>query len=313
MHDARQRLTGVLICLSLLALCIGGISPWVLTNGVLGVMSSLNANLAPLHLLAAFLCGLFLAALGAWRWARFVVLAALLLSSALVARHLVNSAPLAADREADLKVLFFNILQDNQYDALDLAAQIVAADADIVVLAESEGLREGQAVLQAAYPHVAVCEGQCGLRVYFREAPAHVKLHKAAAFYDRKFIAAKLGFADVTVIAAHMLKPWIEEQAVNQKRHLVRLVNRTQGPVVVVGDFNAAPWAASLAALTWETQLRLPRRPIGSWPAKWGDYGVPIDYVLTGREAQLLSLSPFGEGLGSNHRGFVAEIVLPEG
>ncbi len=84
------------------------------------------------------------------------------------------------------------------------------------------------------------------------------------------------------------------------------------GPVVVLGDFNATPWSAAYRALRWRGGLVDSLSGSGyqgSWPAGWGPFAIPIDHVLhtpdlgtTGRRT--------GPPLGSAHRPVVVSVGM---
>ena len=78
-----------------------------------------------------------------------------------------------------------------------------------------------------------------------------------------------------------------------------------------MGDFNAAPWSRSLWRLERAHGLRHPSRPIATWPRELGGFGLPIDHILLRGPAGFQEISPWGEALGSNHRGLLARVALP--
>ena len=78
-----------------------------------------------------------------------------------------------------------------------------------------------------------------------------------------------------------------------------------------MGDFNAAPWSRPLREIAGTSGLRPLRWPPATWPVDMGRLGLPIDMAFTGNGALITDIRPFGQGLGSNHMGFVAGIALP--
>src|SRR5690606_5635313 len=96
---------------------------------------------------------------------------------------------------------------------------------------------------------------------------------------------------------------WFEVAAIS------RVLNAIEGPVVLAGDFNAAPWTAPLRQLGQQQQLASGPWPPATWPVRLGPLGVPIDNMFTRGGAQLLSLRA-GDNIGSNHRPLWAEIGL---
>lgn len=81
-----------------------------------------------------------------------------------------------------------------------------------------------------------------------------------------------------------------------------------QGPVVVVGDFNATPYTPVLRTFVSAAGLTSACRFPGSYPAPARGLGLPIDHVLV-RNARITGLGA-GRWFGSDHRGLRAELVL---
>jgi endonuclease/exonuclease/phosphatase (EEP) superfamily protein YafD len=59
-----------------------------------------------------------------------------------------------------------------------------------------------------------------------------------------------------------------------------------------------------------ETGMRGPRWPPATWPVWAGPFGVPIDQLLVRGGVGVVRMKGFGAGLGSNHRGFVADLAI---
>lgn len=271
-------------------------------------------SLAP-HLLAlAALGALALAALGARRAAALALLIVLAGGGLGLQRHLAQSAPLAADRPAELTVLWFNVLGDNPTPPERLAAALAASPADLVILAEAAPLRGQMAALAAAFPVQAGCRARrCDLMVLGRGPVAAAEVRRIGRAAEERLAlvrAAPEGAPALTVAAIHMVKPWFFGFAEHDEWHAADIVAAAEGPLLLAGDFNAAPWSRRLQELIGPCGLTLPRRPVATWPASAGAAGVPIDLVLVRDGARLVSLAPWGAGLGSNHRGLIAGVAL---
>jgi endonuclease/exonuclease/phosphatase (EEP) superfamily protein YafD len=80
------------------------------------------------------------------------------------------------------------------------------------------------------------------------------------------------------------------------------------GPVIVVGDFNASPYTPVYRGFTEVAGLATFRHFPASYPARLGGFGVPIDHVLArgSRVAELHALPP----IGSDHRPLAATLIL---
>ena len=98
---------------------------------------------------------------------------------------------------------------------------------------------------------------------------------------------------------------------------LERIAAGFEPPLVVVGDFNAAPWTR----LVGEAAARTGTRPVGGFRVTWeGDYPVVGLPSVVGHQIDHVLLSP-GIGLslietlpipGSDHHGLLIELVVPD-
>ncbi|ETX15954.1 hypothetical protein OCH239_12030 [Roseivivax halodurans JCM 10272] len=116
------------------------------------------------------------------------------------------------------------------------------------------------------------------------------------------------------IVAAHLVKPWYLSVAAGEASYAARILKRgpRQRPLLVVGDFNAAPWSRRVRSFEETHGLRHPPRPVGTWPASLGNFGVPIDHMLVRRGVRFAWQKAWGGHLGSNHRGLLAGIALPD-
>ena len=120
---------------------------------------------------------------------------------------------------------------------------------------------------------------------------------------------ARPGEPPWTLVGLHMVKPWFFGITESEEWKLMYVLHRISGPLVLMGDLNAAPWSRRVHLLARRCALATPRLPRPTWPAGAGWFGLPIDHVLV-REARLTGLDRFGAGLGSNHLGLLARISL---
>lgn len=111
----------------------------------------------------------------------------------------------------------------------------------------------------------------------------------------------------------HMVKPWQTAFSKDEEEiaHRALADAPEDQPMVLLGDFNAAPWSRRMMELERRHDLDHAPWPVATWPVRAGGLGIPIDHVLLGKGAKLGSLSPWGSDLGSNHRGLLAKIDLP--
>ncbi len=86
------------------------------------------------------------------------------------------------------------------------------------------------------------------------------------------------------------------------------------GPVVVLGDFNATPWSAAYRELRWRGGLIDSMSGNGlqaSWPVAWGVFSIPIDHVLHSPDLGSNGRRT-GPSFGSAHRPVIVSIGLSD-
>lgn len=186
---------------------------------------------------------------------------------------------------------------------------------DVAVLAESTQLEEMAESLKDIYPHQLGCLEVCEVMILSRH-PYLVRAVRTPGpvWRERMLVVdiAPLGQKKlVKLVGLHMVKPWYFGITELETQQVTARLRRYRGPTVVVGDFNAAPWSNRMRWIHKRSGMQGIRRPIATWPAKAGWAGVPIDHVLVKGGAQVVTVAPWGAGLGSDHRGLLARIALP--
>ena len=279
-------------------------------------------SLAPQLLVLALGLSAALAGLGARRAGLVLALLAALAGAGIAAEYRAMRAPPAGAgagagaATGGLRLLWFNMLAENPTPPARLIAAIRAAGADVVILAEAAALREAVAGLGDLYPYRLGCatRGRCGLILLSRFPLAKARFRDFPAGPERMVRVALdvPGHGAVELAGIHQTKPWYlgliggEAEAVKWG-----LWSARARPLVVAGDFNAAPWSLRMRRIRAEQGLGFAARPVPTWPARAGRFGVPIDHVLVRGGASIARLVPWGADLGSNHRGLIAEIDLP--
>lgn len=308
----RQRLIGAILCLSLLALLAGTVPVTQALLSPMGTIARVLDSLAPQMLVAALVLAVLAALLGAWRAGGAMAVLTLALAGWFGLQHVQRSLPLATDMTPEVRVLFFNVLNENTANAERIAQSARDSGADVLAFAESGALAAVLPQLRAEYPHEAVCEARCDTKVLSRFPIAPIEGDAKPNWGGRlaTVTVTPASGAPFTLIVAHKLKPWFASMVEQQDAQLRARVNDIAGPLVVVGDFNAAPWSAPSRELIDATGLRAPRLPVPTWPVEAGRFGVPIDNIFVRGGARLTDLQPFGDDLGSNHRGLLAEVAI---
>ncbi len=306
---------GALALTSAAGLAAGTLPRLIPTATPFGAMARMLDSLAPWFLVLALTGALLTMLCGLRRPGTALAVAALVCGGLLIRDHARVSLPLAPDRPAELRVLFFNALGENAAYGDRIVSAILNESPDVVAIAEPEAIYPALARLRAHFDFVSPCTFEtCPLLVAARRQPLRFWRLSLNPAWENRYAVAELETGTgkgVFLAAGHLMKPWLVGLAEVELARLKSQYDWLPGPVVAVGDFNAAPWSRPMQELLTHTGLRALRRPVPTWPAAFGPLGVPIDHVLVHEGARVVHARPFGGALNSNHRGIVADIALP--
>ncbi len=261
-----------------------------------------------LHLAALIAIGvILLLLLQSWRAATagLVTIAASLLMMG-------TAIGLVSDPESpSLTLLQFNTLFKNPMPEA-FVVQARASEADVITLQEvSRSTVRIMDALKTDYPHQLLCKfaGVGGVAVLSRRAPLkQVCVEGKGVVWMRVVVNER----EVTVASIHLHWPWPYKQygqITDISSHLAQLPQ----PLVIAGDFNAAPWSHAVARIADASRTRvapglrltLKMGPLGMgpWPM------LPIDHVLVPSDAMAsVQLLP---SAGSDHLPLIARVTLP--
>lgn len=235
--------------------------------------------------------------------------------------YLSGAAPAIAAGGKPIVLLSANVEWRNT-SSERLLEMIRAESPDAVLVVEyTESWRERLEPLFASYPHRVLRpsaprsddEG-FGIallsRLPLRDARV-IRLESTAAI-DATLVAAG---GELRLIGVHLRPPTSARWAAERNRQLdalARLVDETDGPLAVAGDFNLSPYSPYFSELLRAARLRDSRAGSGpdfTWPSFLPVLGIPIDHVLVTPEvrgAAYRRLGPFG----SDHYPIVVELTF---
>ncbi|MCE7030945.1 endonuclease/exonuclease/phosphatase family protein [Jiella avicenniae] len=216
--------------------------------------------------------------------------------------------------ERQLSLISFNVLGTNP-NGPEIARFLAGSDADVVAVLEARPVYASLAALEEIYPYKVGCEtaAKCDSLLLSRYPLSNIEVRSLSHFSPDRYIQAKLtvGGKEVTVVSVHMTKPYFDAAEEEEIAALIREVRKIDVPLVVAGDFNAAPWSPPLQWLLNQTGLRFGSHLVATWPVAFGSLGIPIDHILAGSGAQVADVSALPDAFGSNHRGLMAKIAVP--
>jgi len=312
--NTRSLLAGACLMASIHALVLGGVARLIPSAAPAGALMRLLDPLAPWFLALGAALALAALVLGARRSGAVLMLLVAGFAAEIWATHRALSLPVLPEARSDLRVLFFNALAENTASADRIVDATLAAAPDIAVFAEAEAVRPALERLQAEYDFVSPCTpAACEILVAARRAPLRFWTLTLNPIWEDRYVVLEVETdtgARLFLAASHLVKPWFSGVAEAEIAQLSAQYRWIRGPVVAIGDFNATPWSRPMRGLLSETGMRTTRRPIATWPAAAGRFGLPIDQVLVAGGARIVQVRPFGADLGSNHLGLLAEVTL---
>ncbi len=243
----------------------------------------------------------------------------LAVGAAILVMTAISLAPLSqmpVGGKADLKVISFNLNEQNGNNGERIAAFLSASGADIVFIQESAPIVPFLAELAAAYPYQAGCRAdrtQCGNVLVLSKYPlgqATLFLPGVASAHEAIRTDIAIGGKTVHLVGVHLLRPAYGSLQVNEMQNLGRVLAGINGPLILAGDFNTAAWVGSLAEMLKTGDMQRAAFEPGTWPAMLGDLGVPIDHVFVRAPAHFTEQNALPDSFGSDHRGLMAGIVL---
>jgi endonuclease/exonuclease/phosphatase (EEP) superfamily protein YafD len=326
---ARGRVWSMLLWGLMVALLLCQLTLWyqpVLPG--LAVLDQFAIQLTGLALLGAVL------ALALRRWARLGVLAALAVTLAWPIFSHAGQAALIAD-PARLKVLSANLWhRASGHDRT--VAMLMASDADVIGLIEATpAWRPALAPLLAKYPHHVDCfdiDPECQTMVLSKfpiVKPIAGRIWRATPIVAGGEI--DWNGRTITVLATHLFRPlarsdespWgaddparaayladrlpVSRQA-GQAGLLAKYLNRQPRDLVLMGDFNSAPWSRVQRAFRISTGLGSQ----AGWDLTWPSFlpwplRLPLDQVVARGHLVVTEFST-GPRTESDHLPVIAEI-----
>ncbi|WP_139840096.1 endonuclease/exonuclease/phosphatase family protein [Pseudoruegeria sp. SK021] len=299
------------------ALTVGSAQYWP-DVPFLGPVARMTESAAPQIALLTLVLSLAIAGLGGRRFGLAMAILSVMGLGGVALRHVQSSEPLRPEAPPVLRVLWYNMLHTNPVPAAELVAALEASAADVILLTEATPLKDSRDLLSTRFPVIEGCEGRrCDIMIMGRDPEIRAEILKMPSTGTERLGVVEInlpGGQVLRLVAAHLLKPWFYGLSASDQWMVTHQAAVSTGPLVIVGDFNAAPWSKRLREMTEPCGLRAERWPVPTWPAALGDFGIPIDLILTRNGAVLREVSPWGGAdLGSNHRGLLFEIgYLPD-
>jgi endonuclease/exonuclease/phosphatase (EEP) superfamily protein YafD len=222
--------------------------------------------------------------------------------------HLISSGlskgPFPVEQgEVIFTVAHFNIHAENKNDAA-VVAEIKRLDADVITLIEFDPPKQQILdALSAQYPHRKafyndIQNGNFAIASKFPILDTSGK----GIWEGPPYVAAKLGGSlnGLWVYAIHTTRFPHSRAQLKQTQALVRELQASRGPAVMLGDFNSTPFSRLPGII--ESGLDLSRvTHLPTWPALTGLPQLAIDHIFLSRELRVVTEQQIGNNAGSDH------------
>ncbi len=213
----------------------------------------------------------------------------------------------------------FNVYYNNP--RLERVADLVReTKPDIVVLLEVvPRIRPSLDAVAAQYPYRVECwQQQWGDALVLSRFPLtdiHASLPEAKFRRPMGAVEVTIEGRKLTLFPTHLSLPYPlngRDAQTGEIKEVVDTIAGVAGPRLVAGDFNASPWATTMALPQRQLNMTLLTGGDGSWPTFLPRaMGIPIDHILATPELALRSRKLFTVS-GSDHRAVLAEIAFKE-
>lgn len=311
-YSLRSELCGV-VMLGFVALLVAALAPHIAPDTVLR-----HLDQGRLHIGFGFLaCSLAFMVLGALVRAAISGVIGLALTATIVSFLFAATPQAGADLDSDFDLISFNVLGFNPRGA-ELAEFFIERAPDVALVLEAPALHAQMGAMRAAFPYNAGCGpgSRCDMALFSRHPLSNVQVLPFFSIPGRLIVArVELDAGPVTLVAAHLTKPYYGASHDQQLARLVAILAEIEGPVVLAGDFNSQPFVAPFAnALLRNSQMQLASSMQPTWPAfstpALNVLGFAIDHVLVRGAVTPISVTALDDPLGSNHRGLVSRFDL---
>lgn len=311
-YPLRSELTGI-VMFGFAGLLVVAIAPYLAPDTPLR-----HLDQGRMHFAAGFFsCAMIFLALKAYLRAAASFIIAALLSASLVYFASASFALVAPDRTADLSLISFNVLGVNPHGD-ELADFFVEQAPDVAFVLEAPAIFDHLDQMRAVFPFTIGCGPQdpCDMVVFSKHPLLDVEVLPFFSFPGRLVvIRLELDAGPVTLVAAHLTKPYYGDWHDRQLERLAEVLGRVEGPLILAGDFNSQPFVRAFRrALIERSGLQLASRMQQTWPAlglPGSRYaGFAIDHVLVRGDVAPVSVELIEDAIGSNHRGFMSHFDL---
>ena len=215
-------------------------------------------------------------------------------------------------------VLLFNMWFGNKRVG-DVARLIQQENADLVVVLETS-LKARNALTGVAhsYPYRFDCTASgCDVIMFSRGRLMPQTIARTSDSNRSPYVTVttELAGCRMTLLATHMTRPFPHRPYDSQReqaREIGGVVGGIAGARLVLGDFNAAPWAYVVRTIEGRGGVRAATGSGGTWPSVLPQQiRIPIDHIMTSPGLDFVSRRVL-DGTGSDHAPVLVELAVSD-
>ena len=219
-----------------------------------------------------------------------------------------------------IKILNINLYVANT-DYQKAFSLIDESDADLIVLEEFDKTwRRELKDISKKYPFSIVSSWKNGWGIGVFSRTPFIKTETGPIGSSPiPYVLGKINLVNqqFTLIGTHLQDPMTDVRTDVRNRQLTslsKLVQKTEGPVIVLADLNITPWSPYFKDFLKQAGLKNSRHGLGikpTWPTHFFPLLIPIDHCLASQEINVQSLRT-GPNIGSDHYPVIVEFSIPE-
>ncbi len=226
-----------------------------------------------------------------------------------------EAAQVATTPRPLIRLMSFNIENDNFENSRRIAEDVIASGADVVNILEAAPLVSELPLLSATYPYRIGCgvgTPGCDTLVLSKRPFIDQAIKTLGDLWPNRLVQVTIDVdgTPVHLASVHLAKPYFDDFQVDELWDLRGIVKRTDGPLIVAGDFNSAIIDPHIQDFVRATGLNTVFPEPATWPTRASKLGIAIDHVLTRPPLRLVSVKQIEDNAGSNHYGLIAEIAI---
>ncbi len=250
-----------------------------------------------------------------WYGYAMAAVAIALLGHGIVMLEAFEAKPAVAASQPLLRLMSFNIENDNFENSTRTADAVLASGADLVNILEAAPLKAEIGRLSETYPyHIGCGSGTdgCDTLVLSKRPFIGQSVSSLGGLWPNRLVQVSIDMDGTPVhfASVHLTKPYFDDFQVDELSDLRGAVEAVDGPLILAGDFNSAIIDPHIQRFVSNAGLNTVFPEPATWPTKAGHLGIAIDHVLARPPLRLLSVSQIADNAGSNHFGLMAEIAI---